>query len=67
MSRLAHSLVGAENSMYFVIPSKARNLSEGCANEKKERFLSSPGMTKSRRDNLKTGAAKIRTPTAGRS
>jgi len=33
-----------------VIPSEARNLSEGYAEEKKEGFLASLGMTKSRRD-----------------
>jgi len=32
----------------FVIPSGARNLSEGCADEKKERFLAPLGMTKLR-------------------
>jgi hypothetical protein len=38
----------AEKVVIFVIPSEARNLSEGCVEEKKERFLASLGMTKSR-------------------
>jgi len=37
----------AKKVVIFVIPSEARNLSEGCAHEKKERFLASLGMTKS--------------------
>jgi len=36
----------AEVIVNFVIPSEARNLSSVLANEKKERFLASLGMTK---------------------
>jgi hypothetical protein len=47
-TRRRHSLgfAGCGKSNYFVIPSEARNLSEGRADEKKERFLASLGMTK---------------------
>jgi hypothetical protein len=38
----------AEKVVILVIPSEARNFSEGSADEKKERFLASLGMTKSR-------------------
>jgi hypothetical protein len=38
----------AEKVAIFVIPSEARNLSEGYADKKNERFLASLGMTKSR-------------------
>jgi len=41
----------AEKVVIFVIPSEARNLSKGSADEKKkERFLASLGMTKSSGD-----------------
>jgi hypothetical protein len=38
----------AEKVVIFVIPSEARNLSGGYADEKNEGFLASLGMTKSR-------------------
>jgi hypothetical protein len=40
--------MAAENVFIFVLPSEARNLSGGYADEKKERFLASLGKTKSR-------------------
>jgi hypothetical protein len=53
LNRFAHCPLAdedAERVAVFVIPSGARNLSEGYAHEKNEKFLAPLGMTKSWRD-----------------